>query len=219
MRVISQSYTQNFMSMRTFSKHLWAALLGTALISSCSRPVAYFQPQAREQFKSTQTAAVAVTTPVETTLPTSEEIAASTPAVTVAEHAAPAVQITQAKQALSEVENYVKNDSKLASNKKLAKRMSRVNELLTTATPQAISTTKAVGTQKTTLMQRLMLKQIDKKIKNHLSPEKPMAKSMLTIGLIIGIIGLLLIILNAAPPLGVIALIVGLALILIDLLR
>lgn len=199
--------------MRTFSKHVWVALLGTAIISSCSRPVAYFQPQAREQFKSTPVEAVASAAPVQPV----EAVPVETPAPAI--EATPAEQVAQAKQAISQVEAYVRNDSKLASNKKLAKRMNRVSELLTTANPQAMSTTKTAGAQKNTLMQRFMLKKIDKKIKNHLSPEQPMAKSMLTIGLIIGIIGLILLILNAAPPLGLIALIVGLALILIDLIR
>ncbi|MBD2752792.1 hypothetical protein [Spirosoma validum] len=199
--------------MRTFSKHVWVALLGTAIISSCSRPVAYFQPQAREQFKSTPVEAVAVATPAQPV----EAAPVATPAPALV--ATPAEQVAQAKQAISQVEAYVRNDSKLASNKKLTKRMSRVSELLTTANPQAMSATKTAGAQKTTLMQRFMLKKIDKQIKNHLSPEKPMAKSLLTIGLIIGIIGLILLILNAAAPLGLIALIVGLALILVDLIR
>ena len=68
--------------MRMLSKSLMAALIGTALISSCSRPVAYFQPTAREQFKSVQSEAVAVT-PVTAMQPVSAEVVAPEAAVTV----------------------------------------------------------------------------------------------------------------------------------------
>ena len=65
----------------------------------------------------------------------------------------------------------------------------------------------------------MAIKKIDKQIKNKLSPERTMAKSLLTIGLIVGVIGLIFLLLGIANPLGLIALIVGLALILVDLLR
>ena len=200
--------------MRMFSKLLVATLMSTAIFSSCSRPVAYFQPTAREQFKSAKTDVLA--TAAETPQPALVQEAA--PAILNQEVAAPQ-QISQAKQTISELEAYVKNDNTLASNKKLAKRMSRVNELLSTSKAQTALSTKVGSTQKTTLIQRVMLKQLDKKIKNHLSPEKTMAKSVLTIGLIVAIIGLILLLLNVATPLGLIALIVGLALVLVDLLR
>lgn len=205
--------------MTTFSKHLFAALIGTSLLAACSRPVAYFQPSVREQYKSTPSEVAVVSTPVEVIPSTPVETVAPATPVASAEQAASTEQIAQAKQALSQVEAYVRNDSKLASNKKLAKRMNRVNELLATATPESISSVKETSTHKTNLIQRIMLKQIDKKVKNHLAPEQTMLKSMLTIGLIVGIIGLLLIILNVASPLGIIALVVGLVLVLIDLLR
>lgn len=204
--------------MKTFSSYLVAALLGTAVFSSCSRPVAYFQPTARENFKTVQTEAVAVSPAQATPSATVETVAPET-AVAVSQPAAPTEQLAQAKQAVSQIEAYVRNDSKLASNKKLTKRMARVNELLANASAKNTSSVKANATQKTSLMQRLVLKTMDKKIKHQLSPERAMAKSLLTIGLIVGIVGLILIILNTAAPLGIIALVVGLALVLVDLLR
>ncbi len=208
--------------MRMFSKSLMAALIGTALISSCSRPVAYFQPTAREQFKSVQVETVAATeavvTPVATTQPVSEKVAVLE-ATPVAPSATPAEQVAQAKQAVSQIEAYVRNDNKLASNKKLVKRMDRVKQLLANTPANDASSLKATSAQKTSLVQKVMLNRMDKKIKNHLSPEKTMAKSLLTIGLIVGVVGLILLLLNVASPLGIIALIVGLALVLVDLLR
>jgi hypothetical protein len=202
--------------MKTFSTHLFAALLGVSMLSSCSRQAAYFQPTSREQFKSTQpeTASVA-----KQTQSTSVEATSATEAVVLPERALSVQQVDQAKLAMNRVEAYVRNDSRLTSNSKLTKRMARVSELMARTGSQTDLSTKAVSAQKTTLIQRVMLKRIDKKIKNHLSPERAMAKSLLTIGAIVGIIGLLLLILNVASPLGIIALIVGLVLILVDLLR
>lgn len=203
--------------MRMFSKLLVATLMSTAIFSSCSRPVAYFQPTAHEQFKSPK--AAETVTSAEATLSTLAQESATTQPVASAQGVAAPQQIAQAKLAVNQLETYVRNDNTLASNKKLVKRMNRVSELLSSSKAQTALSTKASSTQKTTLMQRVMLKQLDKKIKNHLSPEKTMAKSVLTIGLIVAIIGLILLLLNVATPLGLIALIVGLALVLVDLLR
>ncbi|WP_332369147.1 hypothetical protein [Spirosoma telluris] len=83
---------------------------------------------------------------------------------------------------------------------------------------QSTLTAQTATTHKPALFQRVMLKKLDKKIKNQLSPERAMAKSLLTIGTIMAIIGLVLLV-NVAAPLGIIALSVGLVLILVDLLR
>lgn len=84
---------------------------------------------------------------------------------------------------------------------------------------QSTLTAQTATTHKPALFQRVMLKKLDKKIKNQLSPERAMGKSLLTIGTIVAIIGLVLLLVNVAAPLGIIALIVGLVLILVDLLR
>ena len=52
------------------------------------------------------------------------------------------------KQAVSQVEAYVRNDSKLAASKTLTKRMARLNKLLTTATDKAAVSTKATTAHK-----------------------------------------------------------------------
>nr|WP_157618538.1 hypothetical protein [Spirosoma spitsbergense] len=202
-----------------FSKSLMAALIGTALISSCSRPVAYFQPTAREQFKSVQSEIV-TPTDVATMQPVTEKVAASE-ATVVVQNATPAEQVAQAKQAVSQIEAYVRNDNKLASNKKLVKRMDRVKQLLSNTSANDASSLKATSAQKNSLIQKVMLKRVDKKIKNHLSPERTMAKSLLTIGLIVGVIGLVLLLVGTGglATLGYVALIVGLILVLVDLLR
>lgn len=205
--------------MNTFSKNLLAALMGAAILSSCSRPVAYFQPSQRETFTRTQTAPVA--TPAEDTAEpvavAETPVAEETPAVAPA----PTTQVAQAKQVMSQVEAYVRNDSKLASNKKLAKRMERANELLATAEAKgAVSNT--ASTKKLSLAERVMLKKIDKKIKNHVAPDEAKALNKNTRnGIIIGAIGLLLALLftGVLGVLGLILLIVGIVLILLGVLE
>ncbi|AKD54715.1 hypothetical protein [Spirosoma radiotolerans] len=203
--------------MSTFSKNLFTALMGAAILSSCSRPVAYFQPTARENFKSAQPQSVAITTPV-----ANEESAATQPAE-VALAAPVEQQLAQTKQAVNQVEAYVRNDSKLASNKKLAKRMTRLNEMLATTSAKAEVSANVASTKKMSLMERAMLKKIDKKIKNHVAPEQTKAMSSnVRLGVIIGIIGLLLLLLGGGSVLGVIGgigLVVGLVLILLGVIN
>lgn len=207
--------------MSTFSKNLFTALIGAAILSSCSRPVAYFQPTARENFKSAPSQSVVVAAPVaaeQAVTAQPVEVALATPVT-----AAPAEQLAQTKQAVSQVEAYVRNDSKLASNKKLAKRMTRLNEMLATTSVKAEASTNVASTKKMSLMERTMLKKIDKKIKNHVAPDQTKAMSSnVRLGVIIGIIGLLLLLLGGGSVLGVlgaIGLIVGLVLILLGVIN
>ena len=208
--------------MNTLSKNLFAALMGVAVLSSCSRPVAYFQKSERESFATkTVTAPVVVETPAVAS-PAIEEATVAQPVQATPIAETPAAQVAQATAALDQVDALVRNDSKLASNKSVQKRLNRVRTLLASSAQNTDLTSTETATaapRKMNLMKRVMLKQMDKKIKHRLAPEKTMAKSLLTIGLIVGIIGLLLIILNVASPLGIIALVVGLALILVDLLQ
>lgn len=201
--------------MSTVSKHLFVALAATVMLSSCTRQQAYFQPTARESFKSAL--AVAVTQPAEVVAPSAE-------VVSVTPHSAPAVQLAQAKQAVSEVEAYVRNDSKLASNKKLTRRVAKLNALMATATTKTVQTTDVASTKKMNLMQRFMLKKMNKKISHQLAPanpEKAMAvKGILALGAVILIVGLLLVLLTTGTgaTIGVIGIIGGLALLLIGLI-
>ncbi|GAB2561224.1 hypothetical protein [Spirosoma aerophilum] len=204
--------------MNQLSKHLFTAFLGAAILSSCSRPVAYFQPSARESFKTVQPQTVATATPVESTQPTIEAEVATPAAAAPVEQ-----QLAQTKEAVNQVEAYVRNDSKLASNKKLAKRMVRLNEMLATASPKAAVSANAASTKKMSFMERTMLKKIDKKIKNHVAPDQTNAmNSNVRLGVIIGIIGLLLLILGGGGALGIIGavgLVVGLVLILLGVIN
>ncbi|ADB37202.1 hypothetical protein [Spirosoma linguale] len=207
--------------MNTLSKHLFAAFLGTAILSSCSRPVAYFQPSARESFKSAQPEVAVASTPVDVAQP----VAAVSP-VPVS-MAAPATsadeQLAQTKEAVKQVDAYVRNDNKLASNKKLAKRMERLNEMLATTTTKATVATNTASTKKMSLMERTMLKKMDKKIKNHVAPDQTKAmNSNVRLGIIIGIVGLLLLILGGGSVLGVIGgigFVVGLVLVLLGVIN
>ena len=200
--------------MKTIYKVLFSVLFAPLLLASCARQQAYFQPTARESFKTAP--AVAVAQPV--------EIAPPAEAVSVVLQPAPAVQLAQAKQAISEVEAYVRNDSKLASNKKLTKRMTRLNELMTTSVEKTASETDVASTKKMNLMQRFMLKKMNKKISHQLAPanpEKAMAvKGILALGAVILIAGLLLVLLTTGTgaTIGVIGIIAGLALLLIGLI-
>jgi DNA anti-recombination protein RmuC len=209
--------------MSTLPKHLFAALVSTTLLASCSRPVAYFQPSAREHFTSAQPVAVAVTTPAEAT-PATEPAQSAGIAAAMPEQAAPTnQQLAQTKQAVDQIEAYVRNDSKLASNKKLAKRMSRLNEMLTTTRTEATVTTNAASAKKMSLMERMVLKKMDKKIKNHVAPDETKAmNSNVRLGLIIGLIGLILWLLGGGSVLaliGLIGFIVGLVLILLGVIN
>ncbi len=201
--------------MRTLSKHLFAALMGAVILSSCSRPVAYFQQGPREHFKSPQQETVAIATPTEAVEPTAVETAA--PVVTPT----PVEQVARAKQVMNQVEAYVRNDSKLTSNKKLTKRMARVNELLTTVADKATSTVN-FSSKKMTFAERTMLKKIDKKIKNHVAPDATKVLNRNTKnGIIIGAIGLILSLIfsGVIGVIGLILLIVGIVLILLGVLE
>ena len=203
----------------TFTKHLFAMLMGVAVLSSCSRSIAYFQRGPVEHYNTPKTETVVVVTPVEAAQ--SAEVAV-TPVAVATPVAAPAEQVVQANKAMTQIEAYVRNDNKLATDKNLTKRMDRVKEMLATATTKAsLTPNAAASTKKATLLERMAVKKIDKQIKNKLSPERTMAKSLLTIGVIIGVIGLILLLVGGAGlgTLGGIALVVGLVLVLVDLLR
>jgi len=212
--------------MNTVSKQICAALLGVAVFTSCSRPVAYFQPSQAERFHSQKTETVAAVKPVTaTTTEAVQPVAVETPAVEVAAttpEVAPTAQVAQAKAAMSQVEAYVRNDSKLASNKKLTKRIERANELLaTTATKSTVANT-ATSAKKMSFTERMVLKKLDKKIKNHVAPEEAKVLSRnVRNGIIIGAIGLILSLLFAGPigVIGLVLLVVGVVLILLGVLE
>jgi len=201
-----------------FSKHIVAALLGTAVFSSCSRPVAYFQPTAREHY-ATAPAKAAPVAQVEMAAP----VAAQTPATATV--AAPSEQVAQTTAALDQVDAMVRNDSKLSADKTVQKRLNKVRTLLAASSAKAaLAPTEANAPKKMNLMERVMLKKMNKKISKQLAPANP-EKAMVNSGTLAGgavlvIVGLLLLILTTgtAATVGLVAVLVGAVILLIGLL-
>lgn len=201
--------------MKNSTNHLFAGLLLTALFSACSRPVAYFQPQQREQF--TQSSV--------TVAPQVKPADAVTPVVVVtAAEAAPSSarpQIVQTEVALQQIDALVRNDKSLSADKTVQKRLNRVRTLLTstkvTLTPSATTTPR-----KASLMERFMLKKMDRKINRQLAPSnpnKPMASTgILAAGAVAVLVGLLILLLGGSGTLGVILLLAGAIVLLVGLL-
>jgi len=160
----------------TCSKHMGAALIGLAVLSSCSRPVAYFQRSQGEH--------VSQTAVIPTTAQTVES---------------PVTLLTQAQANDTTIESYVRNDSKLATHKKLSQRMIRVKALLA-ATHGTLSPKETSAPRRMNLVERLMVKKLNRKIGRQLAlvtPEKALVNHGQLIGgavLLIG--GLLLLILG-----------------------
>ncbi|GAB3792000.1 hypothetical protein GCM10028819_01450 [Spirosoma humi] len=204
--------------MTMFSKHIAAALLGVAVLSSCSRPVAYFQPSAREHYAT----APAKAEPVAQT-----EIAAPAVAQTPAPAsvATPSEQVAQTTTALAQVDAMVRNDSKLSADKTVQKRLNKVRTLLAANSAKAaLAPTEANAPKKMNLVERMMLKKMNKKISKQLAPanpEKTMVNSgTLAAGAVLVIIGLLLLILTSgtAATVGLVAVLVGAVILLVGLL-
>ncbi|AKD54714.1 hypothetical protein [Spirosoma radiotolerans] len=204
--------------MRMFSKHIVAALLGAAVFSSCSRPVAYFQPSAREHFATTPAKVVSIT-PTESAAP----VVAQTPVTEAV--ATPSAQVAQTTAALDQVDAMVRNDSKLSADKTVQKRLNKVRTLLAANSAKATLTpTEVNAPKKMNLMERMMLKKINKKISKQLAPANP-EKTMVNSGTLAGgavlvIVGLLLLILTSgtAATVGLVAVLVGAVILLIGLL-
>lgn len=201
--------------MNTFSKPLFTALFGIAILSSCSRPVAYLQPSAREHF--------ATTASQETQKNVAETVAVETPAQTVA---TPAEQVAQATETLNQVDALVRNDSKLSANKTVQKRLNRVRNVLAAASNKtSLSANGTTAPKKMSLVQRLVIKKMNKKISKQLAPANPdkamAVKGILALGAVILIAGLLVLLLSSggtAATIGVIGIVAGLALLLIGLI-
>lgn len=192
--------------MRINTQKLLAGLLMITVFASCSRPVAYFQPTAREQFATT----LAKSEPVSTN--DAQVTAAPTPVVA----STSTEQIAQANTALGQAEALVRNDSKLATDKTMQKRLNRVRTLLTSTSAQTnLAPTETNAPKKMNLVQRMMLKKMNKKITKQLAPNQP-EKAMVNSGLLVGgivlaLVGLLLILLTTGTgsTVGVILLLLG----------
>ncbi|CAN5491729.1 hypothetical protein BH09BAC4_BH09BAC4_15420 [soil metagenome] len=204
--------------MNTFSRYFFATILGTTILSSCSRPVAYFQPSAREHFATTQTKTAPIAT-AETPAPVATEMTAP---VAIA---APTEQVAKANVALDQMDALVRNDSKLSADKSVQKRLSRVRTLLASASAKvSLTPTEVSAPRKMNLVERMMLKKMNRKINKQLAPANPeraMAiQPLLVLGAILVIVGLLLLIFGSgtATTIGLIGLLGGAVLLLLGLL-
>lgn len=204
--------------MRMFSKHIFTALLGAAILSSCSRPVAYFQPSAREHFATAPTK-VAPLVSTENVVPVTTET--TTPTVV----ATPSEQVAKTSTALDQMDALVRNDNKLSADKSVQKRLNRVRALLASTTVKATSApTEVNAPKKMNLVERMMLKKMNKKISKQLAPANPektmSSQGTLAAGAVLVIIGLLLLVLTSgtASTVGLVAILVGAVILLIGLL-
>ena len=200
--------------MRNITHKVLGSALMITLFAACSRPVAYFQPSQREHFAS----APANVAPVaEIPAPAATEA----PVLVVT----PAEQLTQASAALNQVDALVSNNNKLAADKTVQKRLNRVRTLLASASTKAsLSPSETSAPKKMNLMERLMLKKMNKKISKQLAPANPnqtmSSQGTLAAGAVLVIIGLLLLVLTSgtAATVGLVAILVGAVILLVGLL-
>ncbi|QJW88588.1 hypothetical protein HNV11_03955 [Spirosoma taeanense] len=200
--------------MKITTLRLVTGLMMATLFAACSRPVAYFQPGQREHIAATP----APVNTTETLTPATVEA----PVVTAATTTEPVVQ---ANAALEQATALVRNDAKLSADKTVAKRLNRVRTLLASASAKGTLTPSATNApRKAGLMERMMLKKVNKKINRQLAPanpEKAMASTgTLATGAVLVIVGLLLLLLTSGTgaTIGLILLLVGAVVLLIGLL-
>ena len=177
-----------------FTKRMGAALTGLAIVSSCSRPVAYFQRG-----------------PVDPSVSPKSQLVA-TPSAQASE--APAKLLTQVNTTVSQLEAYVRSDNKLATDEKLSKRMVRVKNLLT-STHETLGSKTTYAPHKMNVVERLMIKRMNKQIGQQIAPNNPekalVKQGQLIGGLVLLIVGLLLLILGTGTVafIGLIVSLVG----------
>ncbi len=146
-----------------YTQYLCAALLGVATLTSCSRPVAYFQRGPAESFTTSNTQTVATPVQVMTKLDQ------------------PPVQVNTA---IDQAEAYVSTDRKLATKKVLNTRMVRLTNLLA-STNGTLSPSVTTAPHKMNLMERLVVKKLNKQVRKQLAPNHP-EKAMISTGKLIG---------------------------------
>ncbi|WP_232073893.1 hypothetical protein [Spirosoma aureum] len=165
----------------TFTKYIWVALIGTILVCSCSRPVAYFQKSPSKSYASAPSGTISVETPTESISVQKEPL-------------------VQANSVITQLDTYVRNDNKLAANKNLSRHMARIKTLLasTSGVPD-MKTTHAPGSKNG--LERLIQKKLNKRIGKQLAATHP-DKALVNGGKLIGgivllVAGLLLLILGS----------------------
>ncbi len=112
----------------------------------------------------------------------------------------------------------------LAENKRVEKRMSKVRTMLTNMSTANAAPAATAAPKKMNLVQRMMLKKMDRKISRQLAPANPekamISTGTLALGAVLVIVGLLLIIFatGTGATIGIIALLAGAVVLLLGLL-
>jgi len=112
----------------------------------------------------------------------------------------------------------------LAENKRVEKRISKVRTMLTNMSTASAAPAATAAPKKMNLVQRMMLKKMDRKISKQLAPANPekamISTGTLALGAVLVIVGLLLILLTtgAGATIGIIALLAGAVVLLLGLL-
>ncbi len=202
--------------MKAFSLPVLAALSLATVLSSCNRQQALFQ----------RTVAVSYATPAPVTPVATEQavVTAETTPATPADVTTPATQAIQAKAALAQMDALVSANPSLAENKRVEKRMSKVRTMLTSMSTASAAPAATAAPKKMNLVQRMMLKKMDRKISKQLAPANPekamISTGTLALGAVLVIVGLLLILLTtgAGATIGIIALLAGAVVLLLGLL-
>ena len=202
--------------MKALSLSVLASLTAVSLLSSCSRPTAYFQRTPAVSYATPAPAAAPVATPAVVT----EQPAVS--AVLPAPETAPTVAV-QAKAALDQIDALASTKTGLAQNKRTEKRLNRVRTMLASMTAPTATAAPATP-KKASLLERMMLKKMDKKISRQLAPANPektmISTGTLSLGAVLVIVGLLLVLLTTGTgaTIGIIALLAGAVVLLLGLL-
>jgi len=206
------AFSSTYKSMKPFIHSVSLALAGAALLTACSRPVATFQKSQPERFYSQQKTTEPLLVKDESTSTADIPVVASTEAIV----AAPVLtQTQQASDALASLK------TTHAADRRLTKRIERAEKMLADVNQKA-TTQPVSSTKKANLMQRVMLKGIDKKIQKHLAPKDTDAfTGYVRIGAIVALIGLLLLLIGngVGATIGLLALIAGLVLILLGVIN
>ena len=184
-------------------------LIALVLFASCQRQQAFYQRSATTQYAQQTTQA-----PVATLVGTSDAVVISAESVP---ESAPALEaIRQVRQQLGDA--VASNRAGLVDNKVLAKRMVRAEKLLAAA--EQNMATGQVAAKKLTLVQRVMLKKLDTKIRKQLAPEEAQVMNRSTkTGLILIVAGLLAQFIPVVNILGIIAILAGLVFLLIGITK
>jgi hypothetical protein len=136
-----------------FTQSLCAALLAVAMLTSCSRPVAYFQRGPVDSSNKTSTRIVTLATP--------------------AQHlTGPTQPLMQASTIADQPEAYARKDNRLSTPKSSGKRIIRIREILT-STAGTVRSEAISAPHKITSIERLFLRKMNKRISKQLAPNHP----------------------------------------------